>query len=104
MTAEAIIAVSAAVLACVQLAKWSFLPDKYGPLAVLVLAALGVWLWGYSVGTYERTQAFSYFAAWVSVALSASGTYGFSRVSGEALTKLTSPPTTGAGAEPTVKS
>ena len=102
MTAEAIVAVSAAVFTCVQLVKFSGLPDRYGPVAVLVIALIGVTFWGWSQGTFARAEAFGYFAAWLSVALNASGIYGFSRASGEALTRLTTPPT-GGGAEPTLK-
>ena len=69
MDGAAIVAVSAAVVALVQLVKWSGLPDKWGPIAVLILALLGVAFWGYSKGTFERTVAFDYFAAWIAVAV-----------------------------------
>ena len=106
MTAEAIITVSAAVVACVQLAKWSGLTDKLGPWAVLILSAFGVGLWGYSIGTFERTQVFGYFAAWITVATSAAGVFGFTRSAPAAVTALKSPPATepGAGSSPTLKS
>ena len=42
MNAESIVAVSAAVVALVQLVKWAGLPDHYGPVAVLVLSLFGV--------------------------------------------------------------
>lgn len=103
MDGAAIVSVSAAVVALTQLCKWAFLTDRYGPIAVLVFAFAGVALWGFSVGTFERTQLFDYFAAWVAVATSAAGVYGFSRASGEALTKMSAPPS-GAGADPTLKS
>jgi hypothetical protein len=104
VTAGAILAVSAAVLSLTQLCKWSFLPDKAGPIAVLGFSLAGVLLYVWTLGPFLRTEAFSYFAAWMSVALTASGTYGFSRASGEALTRLTTPPSSGAGSEPTGKS
>jgi hypothetical protein len=104
MTAEAIITVSASVVACVQLCKWSFLPDRAGPLAVLGISLAGVCFWVWTQGVFMRADGFSYFAAWVAVATSASGVYGFSRASGEALTRLTPPPHEGAGSEPTEKS
>jgi hypothetical protein len=102
MDAQAVVSVSAAVVALTQFAKWSKLPDKYGPLAVLLLAAIGVVLWGWSVGDFERTKAFAYFAGWIAVATSAAGVWGFSRASAEALTKV-SPPPGGAINSPTVK-
>jgi hypothetical protein len=100
MDAEAILSVSAAVVTLVQLVKWSGLPDRAGPLAVIVLAALGVSLWGYSIGDYERTKLFGYFVGWLAVATSAAGVFGFTRASKEAVTSTTSPPS-GAGASPT---
>lgn len=104
MTAESIITVSASVVALVQLVKWGGLPDRAGPLAVLALALAGVLFWIWSQGPFVRVDAFGYFAAWVAIATSASGVYGFSRASGEALTRLTPPPSEGAGSEPTVES
>jgi hypothetical protein len=103
MNAESIVAVSAAVLTMTQLGKWAGLPDKFGPLAVMVFAAFGVALWGWSADGVTRVTAFSYFVGWLAVTLAASGTYGFSRASGTALTRLTAPSSTGAGSEPTVK-
>jgi O-antigen/teichoic acid export membrane protein len=97
---QAIISVSAAVVALTQLLKWAGLPDKVGPLAVLALAFFGVTFWGYSVGTFERTQAFAYFAGWIAVATSAAGTFGFTRAGVAAVTAakpLPPPPETGAG-------
>jgi hypothetical protein len=102
MTAQAIITVSAAVVALVQLLKWALLPDRYGPIAVLGLSLVGVLFWIWTQGAFVRADGFGYFAAWVSVAMAASGVYGFSRASGDALTRLTAPPTSGAGSEPTV--
>ncbi len=101
MNGEAIISVSAAVVALVQLLKWSFLEDKYGPLAVLALALFGVVFWGYSEGTFERTNAFEYFAGWIAVATSAAGVFGFSRASASAMVKVTPPPNDGAGSSRT---
>jgi hypothetical protein len=103
MDAGAIVTVSAAVVALTQFSKWAKLPDQYGPLAVLAFSAMGVVLWGWSVGTFERTQSFGYFSGWIAIATSAAGVYGFSRASGEALTKASPPPSSGAGSEPTIK-
>lgn len=102
MDAQSIIAVSAATVALVQLVKWAGLPDQRGPLAVLGLSALGVALWAWSVGTFERTQFFAYFAGWIAVSTSAAGVFGFTRSGPAALTKTKAPPA-GAGATPTDK-
>lgn len=102
MDAGAIVSVSAAVLGLTQLAKWlSWIPDRYGPIAVMSFSVAGVTMWGYSVGSFDHTQLFDYFSAWIAVSLTAAGVYGFSRASGEALTKMQAPPG-GAGAEPTI--
>lgn len=102
MTGEAIVTVSAAVVAVTQLLKWSkAVPDKWGPLAVLALAALGVGLWGYSTSTYQRSDTFTYFAGWIAVATSAAGVFGFSRAASSAVTAAKAPPASGAGSEPT---
>lgn len=103
MDGEAILSVSAAVVALTQLFKWSGTNDKYGPLLVLLLAAIGVVFWGYSVGNYERARAFEYFAGWIAVATSAAGVFGFTRASTSAVTAATAPPNNGAGSNATVK-
>ena len=103
MPGEAIISVSAAVVALVQLVKWAGLRDAYGPLAVLVLSLLGVLGWGWSVGTLDRTMAFGYFAGWIAVATSAAGVFGFTRASSEGITRMSAPPSTGAGSSATIK-
>lgn len=100
MSGQAIITVSAAVVALTQLAKWGFIPDRYGPVAVLTLSALGVTFWGWSTGDFSRASAFGYFAGFIAVATSAAGVFGFTRASAEAVTKATSPPS-GAGGNPT---
>jgi hypothetical protein len=88
MNGEAIISISAAVVALTQLIKWAGLKDNYGPLSVLVLSLLGVVFWGWSVGTFERAQAFSYFAGWIAVSTSAAGVFGFTRASSEAMARF----------------
>lgn len=87
MTAEAIATIAAAVVALTQLAKWGGIPDKSGPVAVLLLSALGVAFWGYSTEpTWDRNILFTYFSAWIVVATSAAGVYGFTRAAGAAVT------------------
>jgi O-antigen/teichoic acid export membrane protein len=103
MDGQAIIAVSAACVAITQISKWAGLPDRYGPIAVLLYSFIGVCLWGYSVGTFERAQAFTYFAGWIAVSTSAAGVFGFTRAGGEGITAIKAPPTGGAGSSKTIK-
>jgi hypothetical protein len=102
MDGGAIITVSAAVVGLVQLVKWMGIPDKWGPLAVMLWSLVGVVLWGWSEGTFERTLAFQYFAAWIAVSTSAAGVFGFTRASSQAVSSMKSPPIGGAGQNPTV--
>ena len=102
MDGQAIVTVSAATVALTQLIKWSGIPDRWGPLIVLVVAALGVALWTYAQGAFARTEVFSLFAGWIAIATSAAGVYGFSRAASETLTKGSSPPG-GAGSERTLR-
>lgn len=101
MSGQAIITVSAAVIALTQLLKWSkVVSDQRGPLVVLILALFGVAFWGWTTGDIARATAFGYFAGWISVATSAAGVYGFTRSGPEAITSTTTPPS-GAGASVT---
>ncbi len=101
MDAEAIVSVSAAVVAITQLLKWALIPDRYGPMAVLGLAALGVGLWGWSVGHFERALAFQYFAGWIAVATSSAGVFGFTRAAAEGVIRAMPPPGGSAGGSAT---
>jgi hypothetical protein len=104
MSGEAIIAVSAAVVALVQLIKWSsIIPDRWGPVAVLVLAAVGVGVWGYSVGDFMRASTFTYFAGWIAVATSAAGVFGFVRATNPGSVTTVHQPPPGAAQNPTEK-
>lgn len=103
MDGEAILVVSGAVVALTQLIKWAGLPDKMGPIVVLVLAIIGTAFWGWSVGNYERARAFEYFAGWIAVATSAAGVFGFTRASSSAVTAMKAPPANGAGSSLTLK-
>lgn len=88
MDGQAIVTVSAAVVALVQLAKWAGLDDSKGPLGVLVLSLLGVAFWGWSQNDFTRETGFTYFAGWIAVMTSAAGVYGFTRATGDGLTKM----------------
>ena len=90
MDPTAIAAVAAATVALVQLFKWaSWFPNDLAPLIVLVASAVGVALWVWSTPgevSFYREHAFAYFSAWVIVATSAAGVFGFAKsVSGSAL-------------------
>lgn len=104
MDGQAIITVSAAVVALVQLIKWSrVIPDRWGPVAVLVLSAVGVGVWGYSVGDFMRTTTFTYFSGWIAVATSAAGVFGFVRAANPGGVTTIHQPPSGAGDHPTGK-
>lgn len=101
MSGQAILTVSASVVALTQILKWAKVAsDQRGPLMVLILALFGVAFWGWTTGDIGRATAFGYFAGWISVATSAAGVYGFTRSGPEAITSTTTPPS-GAGASPT---
>lgn len=101
MSGQAILTVSASVVALTQLLKWGkVVSDQRGPLAVLVLALFGVAFWGWTTGDITRASAFGYFAGWITVATSAAGVYGFTRSGPEAITSTSTPPS-GAGASTT---
>lgn len=103
MDAEAIMSVSAAVVALTQLVKWAGLPDRRGPFVVLALSALGVAGWGWSEGALDRTRAFGYFVGWIAVATSAAGVFGFTRAAPSAVTSAKDPPPRGAGSSATMR-
>lgn len=88
MNAEAILAVSASVVALVQLVKWAGLSTKYAPVAVLVCSLMGVLFWGWSTNTMTRATAFEVFAGLIAVMTSAAGVFGFVRESREAMTAM----------------
>lgn len=90
MDGESIMSISAAVVALTQLAKWAGTRDGYGPAIVLLLSTLGVVMWGYSEGTYERAKTFEYFVGWIAVATSSAGIFGFTRSTGDNLTRFSS--------------
>jgi hypothetical protein len=102
MDAQAIAAVMIAVTGLTQLVKWMGLPDGKGPLAVLGLAALGTALWAWSKGAISQATAFDLFSAWIVIALSAAGIFGFTRAAAVAVAGTKAPPS-GAGASPTAK-
>lgn len=103
MNAEAIVAISAAVVACTQLVKWAGLRDHWGPIVVIGFSGLGVVIWLTSQEAFPpaRTDTWNIFAGWVAVTLSAAGVFGFTRAGAEAVTRATAPPSDGAGSSAT---
>ena len=100
MTTTEAALVSGAVVAMVQLVKWSgMVPARYGPVSVMVWAFLGVAIWAYSAEAFRQANAFELFSGWITVSLASAGIYGFTRAGVESLTRTTPPPS-GAGAEP----
>ena len=106
MTAESVVAISAGVVAATQLVKWAGLPDKVGPIIVMLFAALGVGLWLFSQQAWPpaRTDTWNIASGWISVTLAAAGTFGFTRAAVGAVTRATPPPVDGAGSADTVPS
>jgi hypothetical protein len=92
MDAQAMAAVSAAVVALTQLLKWMGINEQRAPLVVMGVSAMGVLLWGFSVGSFVRAQLFDYFSAWVMVSLAAAGVYGFTRSMPSAVGATKEPP------------
>lgn len=88
MSGESILTVSAAVVLLVQLVKWSGLPPKLSPLAVLVTSLVGVAFWAWTQDNFARQTAFDYFAGFVSVAAAAAGVFGFVREGSEAVASM----------------
>jgi hypothetical protein len=102
MNGEAIIAVSALVTALTQIVKWAGLPDKFGPVAVLILAAIGTAVWAYSAGDFNQSTTFAYVSGWAAISLASAGIFGFTRASAAAVTTIRPPSSTAAGGSPTV--
>lgn len=100
--ANAATAIGATVTALTQVIKWTGLDDRWGPVVVLLLSALGVGVYVWSLGAFQQAQAFNYLTAWANVALVAAGIFGFTRAGGSAVTQLRTPPA-GAAQSPTVK-
>jgi hypothetical protein len=103
MNAESIVAISAGVVAVTQLIKWAGMKDSLGPLVVIILSGVGVGLWLFSQEAWPplRTDTWNIASGWVTVALSAAGTFGFTRAAASAVTRGTPPPADGAGSSGT---
>jgi len=87
MDGQAIITVSAAVVALTQIIKWSPLPtDGYVPVVIVfALSGLGVMIWGASNEiNFGRQLLWSYFAGWIAVSTSAAGVFGLAQATSKA--------------------
>lgn len=107
MTAEAIIAISALVVTITQLLKWLGLRDRWGAVVVLAFSLIGVVAYQISFAPdgrpfFLRTDLWPALTAWVAVATSAAGVFGFTRSTSDAVTATKSPPP-GAAQQPVVK-
>ena len=102
MSSEAVVTVSAAVVALTTFFKWwGVVAAPRAPLLVIGLSLLGTALWAYStLPAWDRRLTWDLFTGWVSVTLAAAGTYGFTRAIPEAVSSFTVPPGQGAGSEP----
>lgn len=91
ISAEEIVTLSASVVALTQLFKWGGVSGKWGPLLVMGLSAIGVYIYALSkVPALSVTDLWSLFATWVTVVTSAAGVYGFTRGSVDTLTQMKS--------------
>lgn len=106
MTADAIVAIAAGVVGLTQLIKWAGLKDSFGPLIVILLSGVGVMVWLFSQTLWPpaRTETWNIAAGWIAIALSAAGTFGFTRSGASAVTRVKAPPDDGAGSSATIPS
>jgi hypothetical protein len=105
MSSEGAVAVSAAVVALVQLAKWAGMRDSYGPGAVIVVSMLGVLMWLVSGESWPpgRVDIWPIFTGIINVTLASAGVFGFTRAAASAVSSFAPPPSDGAGSSKTIK-
>lgn len=87
MTAQDALAVSAPIVLIAQIFK-PFITGKWALVFVMFLSILGVSLWVYSSGGYERALIWSYFAAWATVLTSAAGIFNIVNKAPELVTDV----------------
>jgi len=80
MNSKEVLSISSSIVLLSALIKWmggSFLTTElHGGLVVLAFAAIGIALYAYSKKE-AKPDAFSLFAAWVTVSAAAAGIFGF---------------------------
>lgn len=81
MDAAEVLKIAAVVVPLAEVIKYSKrVPEHWGVPVVMLLSGLVVGLWALSQDSvFSRTDAFSLFAAWVTVVVSSAGVYGFIR-------------------------
>jgi hypothetical protein len=99
----AVVTVSGLVVALTQVAKWMGVPDRRGPIVVLALSLSMAIILAWSQNNFGRKTAIDYLAVFVNVLLASAGVFGFTRAAPEAVSSFSSPPSGGAGSNPTVK-
>lgn len=94
MGEKEIVAMSAVVVALTQFFKWAGVPDRYGPLAagLVSVAAVIVWAFDHASQFGGMLPLSTYVVAFIAVLSSAAGVYGFTRATGEAMTRMRSGP------------
>lgn len=102
MDSKDVLTVAALVVAFTQLLKWGKLVnDSRGPIVVLAFSFLGTLVHAVStVEVWDRKLVAALLAFFINVALSAAGSFGFTRAMPEAVTSTKQPPA-GAGSNPT---
>lgn len=92
MNAQAVIAISGAIVMLIQILKSAGVTGRWALLTAAALSALGVGVWGYSAGDYVRAQTWDYFSGWIAVFTSAAGAFGIVNGGAEAVTAIKGAP------------
>lgn len=92
MDATAVIAVSGAIVMLLQVLKSAGLTGRWALVSSAVMSMVGVVVWGYSQGTYERPETWAFFSGWVAVFTSAAGVFGIVNGGAEAVTAMKGAP------------
>lgn len=103
VTQTVVVMVSGLVVALTQVAKWSGVPDRRGPLVVLALSLSVTVFLAWTQSNFTRKTALDYFAVFVNVLLASAGVFGFTRAAPEAVSSFAPPPNSGAGSSTTTK-
>lgn len=92
MNAQAVIAISGAIVMLIQVLKATGLTGRWAVIAAALLSIVGVTIWGYSAGSYVRAQTWDYFAGWIAVFTSAAGAFGIVNNAADAVTVVKGAP------------
>jgi hypothetical protein len=80
----AVMRVTVVVVGIMHLLRWAGVGERWAPLLVAVLSALGVALWAVGQAPLNPSMLFSYVSGWVAVATSAAMVWGFTWAAGTA--------------------